>query len=251
MIPETFDSDMYRTIHHPASDTHRPAMPGNTVPPSPTQATYDALSRAYAFFNAALFGGALPPCLITMQRRNRTYGYFAGERFASADGQEVTDEIALNPTHFKDRTAEQVFSTLAHEMAHLWQHHHGTPPRRAYHDQEWARKMKEIGLIPSATGQPGGKETGQNMSHYIDPGGRFAAACAELLRRGVGIAYVDIWDEKARRRKAASKTKYTCASCGLNAWAKPDVALVCGDCGETMQAETEANATGEDAALAA
>ena len=248
---KNFDNDMYRTIHNPVSDTSPQAMPGNTMPPSPTQATYEALNTAYAFFNAELFGGTLPACLITMQRRNRTYGYFAGGRFASADGKEVTDEIALNPTHFRERTDEQVLSTLAHEMAHLWQHHHGTPPRRAYHDKEWAQKMKAIGLIPSDTGQPGGKETGQNMSHYIAPDGRFAAACAELLRRGVGIAYVDIWDEDARRKKAASKTKYTCASCGLNAWAKPGVALVCGDCGETMRSDEGAHPSGEDVALAA
>jgi transcription elongation factor Elf1 len=38
--------------------------------------------------------------------------------------------------------------------------------------------------------------------------------------------------------KAASKTKYTCPGCGLNAWAKPEVNLVCGDCGETMEPET-------------
>jgi hypothetical protein len=43
--------------------------------------------------------------------------------------------------------------------------------------------------------------------------------------------------EAARRRKAASKTKYTCPACELNAWAKPGVNLVCGDCGETMEPE--------------
>jgi transcription elongation factor Elf1 len=49
--------------------------------------------------------------------------------------------------------------------------------------------------------------------------------------------------EKARRKKAASKTRYTCPDCQMNAWAKPGVHLVCGDCGERMaaeEAETEA-----------
>jgi Zn-dependent peptidase ImmA (M78 family) len=31
--------------------------------------------------------------------------------------------------------------TLAHEMAHVWQKTHGTPPRRFYHDRQWAAKM--------------------------------------------------------------------------------------------------------------
>jgi len=26
------------------------------------------------------------------------------------------------------------------------------------------------------------------------------------------------------------KTNYTCLQCGLNAWAKPDVHLICGEC---------------------
>jgi len=68
---------------------------------------------------------------------------------------------------------------------------------------------------------------------YIAEGGPFAAACAELAGQGVAVSYVDLWGEegeKTRRTKAASKTKYTCPSCGLNAWAKPEVVLLCGEC---------------------
>jgi L-alanine-DL-glutamate epimerase-like enolase superfamily enzyme len=36
-------------------------------------------------------GGKLPPCLMTMQRKNRTYGYFSGERWTSYDGTAVID----------------------------------------------------------------------------------------------------------------------------------------------------------------
>lgn len=64
---------------------------------NPTRTTYDALNRAYEHFNERLFGGALPACLITMQRKARAYGYFAGSRFGGREGGEVTDEIALNP----------------------------------------------------------------------------------------------------------------------------------------------------------
>jgi hypothetical protein len=39
------------------------------------------------------------------------------------------------------------------------------------------------------------------------------------------------------KKKAASKTKYTCPLCDLNAWAKPDARLICGDCSEEMEAE--------------
>ena len=49
------------------------------------------------------------------------------------------------------------------------------PGRTGYHNREWASKMLEVGLVPSDTGQPGGKQTGQHMTHYIDPKGRIRA----------------------------------------------------------------------------
>jgi predicted SprT family Zn-dependent metalloprotease len=106
---------------------------------------------------------------------------FAEGRFGTVDGCETTDEIALNPSHFRSRTTAEVLSTLVHEMAHLWQHHHGKPSRASYHNKEWAVKMRALGLIPSDTGQPGGKQTGQKVSHYIEEGGAFDVACTALI----------------------------------------------------------------------
>lgn len=209
---------------------------------SPTKRTYDRLSEAYGHFNRTLFSDTLPTCLITMQRRSGTFGYFAGDRFGSADGQEKTDEIALNPSHFRTRTIEDVLSTLVHEMAHLWQHHHGKPSRPGYHNAQWASRMRKLGLIPSSTSQPGGKETGQKMGHYIAEKGAFAAAVATLLTEGYALPYVELWDENdesKRKKKASSKTKYTCPDCGANAWAKPETRLLCGECAVNLQPTEE------------
>ncbi len=218
---------------------------------NPTQRTYASLTTAYDFFNGELFGGQLPPCLITMQRHKGAYGYFSGGRFANvADRADVTDEIALNPAHFAARKPEQTLSTLVHEMAHLWQHHHGKPPRKGYHDKQWAAKMREVGLIPTSTGQPGGKETGQKVTHLIEERGAYAQACARLLAKHPAILYHDRAGDgeegrAARKKKAASKTKYTCGSCGANAWAKPSTNLWCGDCQEPMHAEEQEEGEGE------
>lgn len=207
----------------------------------PTRQAYADLSAAYAFFNRELFEGRLPHCLITMQRKAKAYGYFAGTRFGNRVDASTTDEIALNPTHFKDRTPEETLSTLVHEMTHLEQHHFGKPSRIGYHNKEWAGLMRRVGLIPSDTGQPGGKETGQRVSHYIEAGGAFAVSCAALIaEHGAVVAYVELWGEgdgAKRKAKAASKTKYTCPSCAVNAWAKPGVRLTCGECEEPMEAE--------------
>jgi len=189
------------------------------APQSPTQRTYQSLNFGHAFFNDRLFGGALPSCMITMQRSRKAYGYFAGGRFGLRAGQETTDEIALNPSHFAERTVEEILSTLVHEMAHEWQQHHGKPSRSAYHNKQWAAKMHEVGLIPSSTGKPGGKETGQSVSHYIAEGGPFARACADLVKDDhFELLYIELWaDEETRKKKAASKTKYTCPQCAANA----------------------------------
>ena len=203
----------------------------------PTPKTYDNLQSAYDKFNDQLFSGELPPCLITMQRQASTLGYFAPKRFG--DDKTITDEIALNPTFFREKGSEKTLSTLVHEMVHLWQHHCGKPSRTGYHNKEWANKMRSVGLIASDTGEPGGREVGQRMTHYIEAGGRFQAVFKTLNFEPL---YSDLWSEnetqkKAAKAKAKSKTRYCCPLCGLNAWAKPDVRIICADCDVLLEAD--------------
>lgn len=217
----------------------------------PTQETYDALQHAYDHFNWLLFETALPNCLITLQRKGRTFGYFHHKRFRREDGA-ACDEIALNPAHFKTRSIEEILSTLAHEMVHLWQFHFGTPGRGRYHNRQWAEKMKSIGLYPSSTGQPDGAELGDCVSHYIIEDGLFARATRELTDKGFDIEWQDqVQAEEAvlnplgggdgegqesdgetqgrPSRKGGRRVKYTCPACGLNAWAKHEAHLICGE----------------------
>ncbi len=176
-----------------------------------------------------------PDCLITLQRKRGARGYFWGAIFAARTGDGATDEIAMNPETF-NRTDTEILSTLVHEMAHLWQHHHGQPTRNGYHNKQWAAKMRALGLVPSHTGQPGGKPTGQSMTHYIDPAGPFAAEAARLISGGFRLRWQAEADSAAAGRAAKkNKTKYTCGDCGQNAWAKPDARLICGDCGTRME----------------
>lgn len=198
-------------------------------------AEYTVFQRAFDHFNTALFGGALPDCLITLQRERGARGYFWASQFSARSEDVATDEIALNPATFGGRSDAEILSTLVHEMCHLWQHHAGSPSRSGYHNREWAAQMRAVGLIPSHTGQPGGRETGQKMTHFIEPGGQFARACAELLNMGVALR----WQASSAvggtaAAKRASKTKYSCEGCGQNAWAKPGTHLLCGACKQPM-----------------
>jgi hypothetical protein len=93
----------------------------------PTRRTYTALQAAVWHFNRALLDGALPSCLVTLQRRSGSLGYFAAEKLQNRTDGSITDEIALNPKHILKRPPELTLSTLVHEMVHLRQHHYGNP----------------------------------------------------------------------------------------------------------------------------
>ena len=246
----------------------------------PTDQAYEELQRAYDHFNEKLFDGKLPPCLITLQRKPRTLGYYAPNNFTNlVEKGRTTDEIALNPYHFIERSLEDTLSTLVHEMAHLWRDRCSgkKASNRAYHDKLWANKMEKIGLMPSDTGEPGGNRTGQEMTHYVIKDGPFHVACQALLDHGFHLSWADNvlswlppeafnpvdlqdpealvkklypelpeeeWEDnfaslaaklkKEKEGRSGKRMKYTCPSCGLNAWAKPEVALMCGTCREHM-----------------
>lgn len=212
-----------------------------TAPPAlqntPTYDSYGELDQAYAYFNDVLFGSELPPCLITLHRHKKAYGYFAPRRFEHTSGKRYTDEIALNPDHFKERSAAETLSTLVHEMAHLWQQHFGKPSRSNYHNREWGSKMDWLGLPPSSTGAPGGKRTGQRVSHWIEPGGRFAVACERILAQGLVIAWHSIPNGIDLKKKAGKRTKYVCPQCEAAVWGKSGLNIACGDCEVRMPLE--------------
>jgi predicted SprT family Zn-dependent metalloprotease len=157
---------------------------------APTAQTYAELEQAFDHFNARLFGGQLPRCLLTLQREKQTCGYFSAQRFGDQSGNRV-DEIALNPAYFAVEPLQEIMQTIVHEMVHLWQWHFGTPGRGRYHNDEWANKMESIGLMPSSTGEPGGRRTGDRVSDYAITGGPFDRACQALLGDAYKISWYD------------------------------------------------------------
>lgn len=199
----------------------------------PTRETYDAFYHAYEFFNDELFDGELPGALFTMQRRRNSRGYFSNSRFGHRRDDQIVDEVALNPTTFIGRTDREIVSTAVHEMAHQWQYHFGKPGRRGYHNKQWAAKMTEIGLIPSHTGESGGKQTGQRVSHYIEEGGPFDLTWQQLEGTGFKLDYEDkIVDRLIEPRKI--KVRYACPGCSIHVWGKPELRLACLECEEKL-----------------
>jgi hypothetical protein len=117
-------------------------------------------------------------------------------------------------------------------MAHVWQHHFGKSSRGNYHNKQWADKMQAIGLIASDTGEPGGKRTGQGMTHYIIPGGLFEQSAQKLLANSFCLNWQSVEFRSSNHKRTESKIKYTCPECSLNAWGKPGLILLCGLCSE-------------------
>jgi predicted SprT family Zn-dependent metalloprotease len=203
---------------------------------SVTTSEYRSFQKAYDFFNGELFDTGLPQVLITLQRQANTKGYFSPKRFGGRLKETFVDELAMNPDTFKERTDREILSTLVHEMVHVWQDRFGKASRGRYHNREWANKMKMLGLQPSHTGRPGGREVGQRMSHYILEGDPFSVSYDKLERSGFKLS----WNSRrppTKRRE--SKVKYTCQTCGQNAWAKPDALLLCGHCQQPMLSVTD------------
>ena len=194
-----------------------------------TPIEYGGLQEAYDHFNIELFDGKLPDVFITYQRRANSAGYFSPDRFSGRVGKFGRHELALNPDGFIGQTDKQICQTLDHEMHHVWQAHCGTPSSHSYHNKEWAAKMKANGLQPSSTGMVGGKETGQHMSDYIIPGGRFERAFEKLAATGWGLNLQSAHWPGPKGGKD-SKTPFQCRKCGQNAWGRPDLAITCTPC---------------------
>jgi hypothetical protein len=245
------------------------------IPLPPTIGFYSTLQSAFDHFNAELFDGKLPHCLITLRSASRVYGYHHAGRFISPKGEQI-DELGLHPGFFTLRPIESVLSTLVHEMVHHWQENLGTPSPSNAHNKEWAENMQSLGLMPSDTGLPGGKRTGRSVSHYIMPDGKFLPACRKLVEGGFVIPWLDrhlpsepenqtvlaqalknagveyqsspppvsalpeVIKGKAAvyrptPKKAPAREKLVCQKCSSKAWVAPETLIICGVCNVQMQ----------------
>ncbi|MEW6991646.1 SprT-like domain-containing protein [Colwelliaceae bacterium 6441] len=147
---------------------------------NPTNELYAPLIEAYNHFNSALFENKLPNVIFTLQRKKGVLGFFSAKRWGNTKGN-YCSEIAINPAYFANSRMIEVLQTLVHEMVHCWQFCYGKPNNVHYHNMEWAKKMISVGLMPSTTGEPGGKITGKGMSDFIIKDGKFMSLVTELL----------------------------------------------------------------------
>lgn len=200
---------------------------------------FSHFDKLYDYYNKELFDGKLKDCMLNMNRRRGTHGSFTNNCWRNLNPEEVegVHEISLNPESLI-RPDKEWQGTLVHEMAHLWQRDFGTPSRNGYHNKEWANKMESLGLIPTDTGKPGGKKTGQNMTHYIKENGLFEQVYNKLGKKGLEYLPSDnlLDTGKKKSNSAVSKIKYTCP-CGNKVWGRPGLSIICAGCQKEFEME--------------
>jgi hypothetical protein len=202
-----------------------------------TKAQFTAYQQIFDYFNRTLFDSSLPDCMLSFCRlRSNSHSLFTSEQWREEAGS-TRAEISLNMKQLcENEPIKNVMATLVREMVHLWQEKYGKPSSKWYFNQEWAGKMKEIGLIPSTTGLPGGKQTGQGVKHFIEPDGRFERAFQEMPPAHLWPFRTSAFESR-KVRGYSGKEMYRCSGCGTKIWGKKGLGLMC-ECGRVFASET-------------
>lgn len=233
-------------------------------PVNSTRDFYKSLVAITEHLSFGLFGKDLPIPLLTLSRRSRSRAHYNSSCWREGSGGEFA-EICLNPALFAQHSWLNLMQSLTEQLCHHWQHTKGTPSRPGYHNREWARKLESVGLMPSSTGLPGGKKTGQIMASYPLPDSNFVRLCEQLASDGLHLpltgawtdlpdltgslaieldprtanqltAPVGIWSSSddassaIADRRGKRKLKYSCPKCGTSVWGRSGLALECRAC---------------------
>ena len=212
-----------------------------------TLVTY--LEASYKYFNEHLFDNALPPVVILLQREKGAGGYAWRDRWHGRANKDRVHELAINPDSLSRHELPQLLSIVVHEMCHIQEFGQGHVHKRNYHTKAWGQLMEAVGLVPSATGEVGGKRTGHRMSHYVPKVGVFLTACeafmaanpltvhlispgANELSAADGGADTDgeTGKDDGDTSKAGKREKYTCPECDMNVRGKFGIRVACIEC---------------------
>ena len=202
----------------------------------PTPAQFSAYQQAFDYLNRTLFDNSLPDCMLSFSRRRRSsHTLFTAEQWREESGS-AASEISLNIKQLCESEPIDVLATLVRQMVHLWQERFGNPACNGYYNREWAEKMMEIGLIPSATGLPGGKQTGQGVKHFIEPNGRFERAFRKMPTAFLWPFRPTVFANQ-KAKGYSEKVMYQCVGCGTKVWGKGGLGLLC-ECGRIFACAT-------------
>lgn len=202
----------------------------------PTVEQFTKYQELVDYFNQELFNKQIPDLIFNLSRHDGAYGFFTNSKIWSNENQYLP-EISLNPDYLTPKNLKKMCSTLVHELCHAWQYYFGKQkPSNGYHNNEFSKKMEEVGLITSNTGTIGGHRVGRKMSHYILEGGAFDIAFNQLDKQAL-FPWLNVNQNSnvnlivpKRISKNKNKTKYVCPVCEAKIWGKAELLIICGLC---------------------
>ncbi len=177
---------------------------------------------------AEFFAGHIPEVVLSFDVTDkRTLGHYHLKR----NGLGVRWAVNLNPVHFA-RPLFHILATLLHELAHAWQHEHGSPSKPPHHNKEFRTKCEAFGIPTDKGGHDLGVRCGSPFEEYCR---RHDVAFpmphgAEPGAGGVGEPR-PLLPAPPVKPKGSKLKKWTC-SCGINARvAIAEFDATCNKCG--------------------
>jgi hypothetical protein len=150
----THDATANRAIREVASTP----SPQHIIPAGIVAFLYEHVD----LMRAELFGGQVPPVVLSFEVTDRrTLGHYHLMR----TGLGVRWALNLNPVHLA-RPVFEVLSTLLHELAHAWQHEHGTPSKPPHHNREFRDRCEAFGIPTDEGGHDLGVRHGTPFEDY-------------------------------------------------------------------------------------
>ncbi len=162
---------------------------------------------------AEFFAGHLPEVVLSFDVTDkRTLGHYHLRR----NGLGVRWAVNLNPVHFA-RPLYHIVATLLHELAHAWQHEHGTPSKPPHHNKEFREKCEGFGVPTDEGGHDLGVRHGSPFEEYCRRHGvAFPGAPGADADDGADAAEPrPLLPEPPVKPNGSKLKKWTCP-CGVN-----------------------------------
>jgi len=152
------DAAQDATANRAIRDVASTPSPHHIIPAAIVAFLYDHVD----LMRAELFGGQVPPVVLSFEVTDRrTLGHYHLMR----TGLGVRWALNLNPVHLA-RPVFEVLSTLLHELAHAWQHEHGTPSKPPHHNREFRDRCEAFGIPTDEGGHDLGVRHGTPFEGY-------------------------------------------------------------------------------------
>jgi len=152
------DSGQDATANRAIRDVASTPSPQHIIPADIVAFLYEHVDQ----MRAELFAGQVPEVVLSFDVTDRrTLGHYHLRR----NGLGVRWALNLNPIHLA-RPVFEVLSTLLHELAHAWQHEHGTPPNPPHHNREFRDRREAFGIPTDARRHDLGVRHGTPFEDY-------------------------------------------------------------------------------------